>query len=135
MKRRTTNRTARRTPAARPPDIPAMLAPVVAAFGRRKDVSVDRGWGAGEAVLKVSGKIFVMSHDGRVVLKLERQAVDDFVARGLGTRFDPRRDGRVMKEWLVVAPDDVDCVELASQAYEFVRAPAKPRSSPRGRRV
>jgi hypothetical protein len=37
-----------------------------------------------------------------------------------GKRFDPRRDGRLMKEWLVVRSDAASWVSLAREAYGFI---------------
>ncbi|OLC27293.1 MAG: hypothetical protein AUG06_04095 [Actinobacteria bacterium 13_1_20CM_2_65_11] len=55
------------------------------------------------------------------VVKLPRQRVDALVAEGFGKRFDPRRKGKLMKEWLVVAPGFEDrWLPLAIEALEFV---------------
>ena len=43
------------------------------------------------------------------------------VADGSGERFDPRRDGRQLKEWLVLDPAaDADWLTLAREALTFV---------------
>jgi len=79
-------------------------AALVEEFLGDKDVE-QSGRGFGSDALKVRGKIFaVLSSQGRFVVKLPRQRVDALVASGDGERFDPRRDGRVMKEWLALAP-------------------------------
>lgn len=71
--------------------------------------------------LKVGGKLFAMLSHGSLVLKLPRQRVDALVDSGDGVRFDPRRDGRVMKEWLVLMPDShQDWEALATEAMTFV---------------
>lgn len=93
---------------------------LVAHFARRKDVTSDRGWTDGRARLKVAGKIFAMSSNDQVVFKLPKATVDAMVAQGDGERFDPRRDGRLMTEWVVVDPEHVDLVELAEAACTFV---------------
>lgn len=78
-----------------------------------------RGFGADE--LKVRGKIFAMLTRGRLVVKLPQARVDALIAAGDGERFDPRRDGRLMKEWLVVAPKaDARWLDLAREALAFV---------------
>ncbi|MGH2409571.1 MAG: hypothetical protein ACRDGS_04280, partial [Chloroflexota bacterium] len=59
---------------------------------------VRRSFGSTE--LKVKGKIFAMLSQGRLVVKIPRTRVDALVASGDGERFDPRRDGRLMKEWV-----------------------------------
>jgi hypothetical protein len=78
-----------------------------------------RGFGA--STLQVGGKIFAMLSQGSLVVKLPRPRVDALVAAGTGTRFDPRRDGRQMKEWLVLAPAaDQMWLSLAREAKAFV---------------
>ena len=80
------------------------------------------GRGFGSDALKVRGKIFAMlSSQGRLVVKLPRPRVDALVASGDGERFDPRRDGRVMKEWLSLAPTSpLEWLSLAREARAFV---------------
>jgi len=79
-----------------------------------------RGFGAN--ALKINKKIFAMlSSDDRFVVKLPRARVDALVAAGFGERFDPRRNGRAMKEWLVVgAGREARWLPLAIEAMEFV---------------
>jgi hypothetical protein len=79
-----------------------------------------RGFGAN--ALKVNKKIFAMlASDDRFVVKLPRARVDALVAGGFGERFDPRHNGRVMKEWLVVgAAREAQWLPLAKEAMEFV---------------
>jgi len=97
------------------------FAPVVAALTKHRDVTLEPGWGAGNFVLKVAGKIFVILAADRFVAKLPKTRVDELAAQGIGTRFDPRKNGRVMKEWIVVG-DEARWLELAREAYRFVRA-------------
>lgn len=79
------------------------------------------GRGFGSDALKVRGKIFAMLSQGRLVVKLPRQRVDALVASGDGERFDPRRDGRVMKEWLALAStSSLEWLPLAQEARAFV---------------
>jgi len=82
--------------------------------------SSQRGFGAD--ALKVNNRIFAMlASDDRFVVKLPRARVDALVAGGHGERFDPRRNGRVMKEWLVVGPGrEARWLPLAKEAMEFV---------------
>ena len=81
------------------------------------------GKGFGSDALKVRGKIFAMLSQGRLVVKLPRQRVDALVAAGEGERFDPRHDGRLMKEWLALAPSSqVEWLSLAREARAFVAA-------------
>lgn len=70
--------------------------------------------------LKVGGKIFAMLVRGDLVVKLPRERVTELVDSGLGQQFDPRRDGRLMKEWVVIAGDDPPWVEVAREGHAFV---------------
>jgi TfoX/Sxy family transcriptional regulator of competence genes len=75
----------------------------------------------GSSELKVRGRIFAMLVRGGLVVKLPRKRVDALVASGAGERFDPRRDGRLMKEWLTVDPASEErWLPLATEAMEFV---------------
>lgn len=95
---------------------------LVEEFLGERDVE-QSGKGFGSDALKVRGKIFAMLTDGRLVLKLPRQRVDALVTAGDGERFDPRHDGRLMKEWFVLAPTShIEWLLLACEAREFVAA-------------
>ena len=62
-----------------------------------------------------------MLSNGKLVVKLPRQRVDALIAVGEGERFDPRPDGRLMKEWLVVEPMSSEgWLPLTREAMEFV---------------
>lgn len=75
----------------------------------------------GRTALEVGGKLFAMPVRGRLVVKLPRSRVDALVASGDGERFDPRHDGRVMKEWLMLsATSSLDWLPLAREALAFV---------------
>ncbi|HEX5504229.1 MAG TPA: hypothetical protein VFW96_16505 [Thermomicrobiales bacterium] len=104
------------TPAERYATIVAtLLGDAGVAYG----TSGQRGFGA--AALTVKGKIFAMLASGdRFVVKLPRRRADALVASGAGERFDPGH-GRLMKEWLVVAPASADeWLPLAREALAFV---------------
>ena len=77
-----------------------------------------RGFGSGAGYPRAGvagGKIFAMLSGGRLVVKLSRQRVDALIASGDGQRFDPRRDGRPMKEWLSLEPaSEEDWLPLAT---------------------
>ncbi len=115
---------ARRTAkAAEAPPLDPAFASVVAAFALDRGVTRERGWGAGNHVLKVKGRVFAMLWKGRLVAKLPRERVDALVGQGVGERFDPGH-GRVMKEWVVVEPGRASWVDLAREAWPFVEAAA-----------
>lgn len=86
------------------------------------------GNGFGSAGLKVHHRIFAMLAAGRLVLKLPHARVDALVASGDGERFDPRRDGRKMKEWIALdTASDASWQALAREAMVFVAASASKR--------
>jgi hypothetical protein len=77
-----------------------------------------KGFGS-SGELKVGGKIFSILTKGRLVVKLPRQRVDELVASGAGERFDPRNDGRLMKEWLALDSNSgMDWLALSTEAME-----------------
>ena len=104
-----------------PLEVPSGFKKVAAAFAKNRLVSLEKGWGAGNFALKTKGKIFVMLHKGELVAKLPESRVDELVDGGVGHQFDPRGDGRLMKEWLVVAGRKPSWVDLAREAYRFVK--------------
>jgi hypothetical protein len=125
---RTTRRRASGPPASSGPaeTIDPRFAAVVEAFSR--DRRVTGGKMMASFGLRVGGKIFAMLVRGDLVVKLPRERVDALVAAGRGHAFDPRHDGRLMKEWLVFPGDDPPWVDLAREAYAFVGGPGgKPR--------
>jgi hypothetical protein len=113
-------RPARTTPAPvrpEPPSDPRFTA-VIDAF--RRDRGVTSGTMMASVGLKVGGKIFAMLVRGELVVKLPRERVSALVEAGIGRQFDPRRDGRLMKEWVVLSGDDPPWVEVAREASDFV---------------
>ena len=98
---------------------------VKALAGKARVTHADAGGtqrGFGADALKVNNRIFAMlASDDRLVVKLPRARVDALVAGGHGERFDPRRNGRLMKEWLVVGTGrEARWLALAKEAMEFV---------------
>src|SRR6476659_1962544 len=87
------------------------FAPVVAAFAR--DRRVTTGKMMASFGLKVNGKIFAMMVRGKLVVKLPKARVDGLVQSGAGAYFDPRRDGRLMKEWIVLSGTKPPWIALA----------------------
>jgi len=79
------------------------------------------GKGFGSSGLKIHNKIFAMLVEGKLVVKLPKPRVDALIASGDGERFDPRHDGRLMKEWVTVEPtSEEEWLNLAREAMEFV---------------
>ncbi|GAC1661416.1 MAG: hypothetical protein PVS3B1_37020 [Ktedonobacteraceae bacterium] len=77
----------------------------------------------GSSELKVQNKIFAMLVRGKLVFKLPQARVDMLIAAGAGERFDPRHDGRLMKEWIVMERvAEEEWLPLARAAMEFVGA-------------
>ena len=75
----------------------------------------------GALALKVKNKIFAMLVEGKLVVKLPKHRIDALVASGAGERFDPRHDGRLMKEWVTVEPlSEEGWLDLSREAMEFV---------------
>jgi hypothetical protein len=94
---------------------------LVPGFLEDREVTQGTGFGASPG-LRVGGKVFAMLVRGSLVVKLPRERVDELVASGAGTRFDPRHDGRLMKEWVTVpAGHELDWEQLATEALRFVR--------------
>ncbi len=86
-------------------------AKIVTVLGKLPNVSQPIGKkGFGSSGLYIGGKLFAfLSYKKQLVLKLPLKRVDELIARGEGTRFDPRRDGRGMKEWFVLNQLWVTC--------------------------
>src|SRR5713101_7522460 len=100
-------------------EVDAGFAPVVAAFAKNRDVSQKRMFSS-DNVLNVNGKIFAMLVKGKFVAKLPKHRVDELVRDGDGEYFDPGH-GRLMKEWVSVADGRGLWVDLAKEAYRFVK--------------
>ena len=75
----------------------------------------------GSSELKIHHKIFAMLVKGKLVVKLSKPRVDALIASGAGERFDPRHDGRLMREWVSVEPtSEEEWLNLSKEAMEFV---------------
>lgn len=93
---------------------------IARALGGKPGVSRESGGGFGATgQLKVNKRIFAMLVSRRLVVKLPAARVDELIRSKSGTRFDPRRDGRLMTEWLV-ASVRADWLSLAREALSFV---------------
>src|SRR3954447_16615859 len=62
---------------------------------------------------------------GELVVKLPKARVDELVDAGAGRRFDPGH-GRVMKEWIVVAPGKADWLPLPDEAVADLGGGGRP---------
>lgn len=102
------------------------------AYARRPGVTVGRMMAS--VGLKVDGRIFAMLVRGKLVVKLPRERVDALVAARQGVRFDPRHDGRVMKEWALLEGDAPPWPDLAEEAFRFVSAEKPPPRRPSSRK-
>jgi len=98
------------------PAVPAPLAPLARALAKEPAVTIEKGWGSANVAFKVRGKIFAMTMATDLVLKLPKDRVDALVDGGRGVRFDPRKDGRVMKEWLVLPLERLVDAKLVREA-------------------
>ncbi len=98
------------------------FAAVHEAFARDRRVS--SGKMMASLGLKVDGKIFAMLVRGSLVVKLPRERVAELVDSGRGHQFDPRRDGRLMKEWVVLEGTEPPWLDVAREAYQFVAGAA-----------
>ena len=77
--------------------------------------------GFGALALKIHQKIFAMLVGSKLVVKLPKSRVDALIASGEGERFDPRHDGRLMKEWVAIEPTSAEeWLNLSREAMEFV---------------
>src|SRR5215467_7335174 len=100
------------------PEIDPRFAPVVRAFSRVLGVKTRKLFSS--YGLKAKGKIFAMYGKGKIMVKLPRERVNELVEAKRGERFDPGQ-GRLMKEWVALKDGESGWVELAWEAYEFVR--------------
>ena len=99
-------------------EIDVRFAPVVRAFDGIRGVTAGKLFAS--YGLKVDGKIFAMFGRGRLVVKLPKERVDEIVGAGKAERFNPGH-GRVMKEWAAFQGEEAKWVELAREAYKFVK--------------
>src|SRR5262245_40088907 len=108
----------KKKPAA-PTEIEPSFVPVADAFKKTRDVT--GGVMMASFGLKVNGRIFAMFSRGAFVAKLPRARVDELVAAGTGVRFDAGK-GTPMKEWISVPGAKSTWVDLAKEAYRFVKS-------------
>ena len=99
-------------------EIDGRFAPVVRAFDGTRGVTGRKLFSS--YGLKVNGKIFAMFGRSLLVVKLPKERVDKMVGAGKAERFDPGH-GRLMKEWAAFQGKEAQWVELAQEAYRFVK--------------
>lgn len=74
----------------------------------------------GSPGLKTGKKFFACLYQGKLVVKLSEERVDELAATGKGGHFDPGM-GRVMREWAAVEPTTAgEWIGLAEEARSFV---------------
>lgn len=96
------------------------FAKVIEVLSKDRAVAIGGGKGFGNGALKAEGKIFAMiTSTNQFVVKLSKDRVNALVASGAGKRFEPR-PGRPMKEWLVVTGENIEWLQLAKEACQFV---------------
>ncbi len=78
--------------------------------------------GFGSSGLYTKNKLFAfLSHKNQLILKLPKERVDELVSHGEGMYWNPRRDGRALKEWVVLKPSSkIKWLPLAKEAMSFV---------------
>jgi hypothetical protein len=113
----------RRTWTRPPGEVDPRFQKVIAAFAG--DPQVTSGEMMASVGLKVGGKIFAMVSRGHFVAKLPRPRADELVRSGEAAFFDPRRDGRVMKEWIELKGASPDWLGLAHEARAYVGGSSK----------
>lgn len=108
----------------KPVVVPPHFASLVRTLSRRTGVVLAPGFGSSHAVLKIRGKVFAIFTPDQMVVKLPKERVDAMCCNRGFSQFDPRKNGQLMKEWLVVPGSDRRRAALAREALEFVRSPA-----------
>jgi hypothetical protein len=81
------------------------------------DPAVNRGMTFGHRAAKLGRRVFACDVDGDLVVKLGRERVDELVAAGRATRFDPM-GGRPMRDWAQVPAPDGDIAGWVALAEE-----------------
>jgi hypothetical protein len=74
----------------------------------------------GMPALKMGSKMFGGAFEGSLAVKLGRERVDELIAAGAATPFDPSGRDRPMKDWARVAEGQGDWLALAEEAKAFV---------------
>src|SRR5260370_42233633 len=64
--------------------VPPRFQPLVATFSRQRAVTLEEGWGSGNAGLKVRGTLFAMAMGADLLLRLPRRRGDALCDRWAG---------------------------------------------------
>jgi hypothetical protein len=87
--------------------------------GLLSDPAVSEAQMMGMPSLKLGTKMFGGLFDGRLVVKIGRERVEQLIAAGRAEPFDPSGRGRPMRDWAVVGAPAADWLELAGEAKAF----------------
>jgi hypothetical protein len=103
------------------PDGGELFDRVVHGFADDPEVEPPKPGGAfGASALKVRGKIFAMTSQGSLVVKLPGRRVQELIAAGEGAPFDAGK-GKPMKEWVRIdSARSRRWAQLAREARAFV---------------
>jgi hypothetical protein len=83
------------------------------------DPAVSEAQMMGMPSLKLGAKMFGGLFDGRLVVKIGRERVEQLIAAGRVEPFDPSGRSRPMKDWALVGAPAADWLELAGEAKAF----------------
>jgi hypothetical protein len=87
--------------------------------GLLSDPAVSEAQMMGMPSLKLGTKMFGGLFDGRLVVKIGRERVDELIAAGRAEPFDPSGRARPMKDWALLVAPGADWLELAGEAKAF----------------
>lgn len=108
----------------------SLYAVIVETLLKNPKVSQSQNKGFGSSALWANGRIFMtLSRKGDLVAKLPKERVKQLVELGEEKQWDPRGNGRLMKEWVVIkTKNNARLLSIAKEALEFanVKHPARP---------
>jgi TfoX/Sxy family transcriptional regulator of competence genes len=87
------------------------------------DGDVSEGQMMGMPALKAHGKMFGGCFEGRLVVKIGRDRVQELIDAGRADQFDPSGRDRPMKDWAQLSEHDEDWLALAREARARIDAP------------
>jgi TfoX/Sxy family transcriptional regulator of competence genes len=89
-----------------------------AAFAKKPLVTQGKMFGS--TAMKVDGKVFAMVVKGKFVAKLPATRIAVLIKEVDAENFDPGH-GKLMKEWVAVSNHHHLWLNLATEAYQFVK--------------